>query len=201
MFSARTASLLLAALLTISGVSRAQQNVPTTNPPRGRSADEILREATAALAASSTQRSDSAKLGALPIPSVGIPRDDSLARDAYRESVRAYYHKLTADYSYTTAAFRWQMFSSQIIFYVVMLLVLAGLWFSWMQFQRDHPSRAAKPAANAGVAVTPPEASQLKLGTQGLEVTSSVLGVIILVISLAFLYLYLVYVYPISVVK
>jgi hypothetical protein len=38
----------------------------------------------------------------------------------------------------------------------------------------------------------------LDLSTAGLKVSSPVLGVIILVISLAFFYLYLVYVYPIS---
>jgi len=39
---------------------------------------------------------------------------------------------------------------------------------------------------------------QLELGQTGLKVSSPVLGVIILVISLAFFYLYLVYVYPIG---
>ena len=38
----------------------------------------------------------------------------------------------------------------------------------------------------------------LKISLSGLEVNSSVLGIIILVLSLAFFYLYLVYVYPVK---
>jgi hypothetical protein len=46
---------------------------------------------------------------------------------------------------------------------------------------------------------TEPESiTEFEASAKGIKVSSPVLGVIILVISLAFFYLYLVYVYPIS---
>jgi hypothetical protein len=140
----------------------------------------------------------------------------------------------SANYSYTMRVYEWQQLSSQIIFSLVVLLVLAGLYFSWLQFQDDLRHRdlvdrlradlrrapASAPAGTAGTAgdarAAPPgegkdagPAAQdevpaqhhVKLGTSGIEVSSSVLGIVILVLSLGFFYLYLVYVYPITEVK
>jgi hypothetical protein len=42
------------------------------------------------------------------------------------------------------------------------------------------------------------EPTELEISKSGVKVSSPILGVIILVISLAFFYLYLVYVYPIE---
>ena len=50
-----------------------------------------------------------------------------------------------------------------------------------MQFNKDNQSKGS-----------------LKLGPAGIEITSSVLGVLILGFSTAFLYLYLVHVFPIE---
>lgn len=80
--------------------------------------------------------------------------------------------------------FAWQHVSTIIIFAVVIGLVLAGIWFAWKQFERDKD----KPATE----------NTLELTAKGLKITSSVLGVIILTLSLGFFYLYLVYVYPIQ---
>ena len=41
-------------------------------------------------------------------------------------------------------------------------------------------------------------ATQLEVSAKGIVVNSSVMGVIILALSLAFFYLYLVYIYPIT---
>ncbi len=64
-------------------------------------------------------------------------------------------------------------------------MVAIGLYFSWMQFHATRPGAA-------------PVITQLELSQSGLKVSSPVLGVIILVLSLAFFYLYLTHVYPIS---
>lgn len=80
--------------------------------------------------------------------------------------------------------FAWQHVSTMIIFAVVIGLVVAGIWFAWKQFEQDRDK--------------PPTESTLELTSKGLKITSSVLGLIILTLSLGFFYLYLVYVYPIQ---
>jgi hypothetical protein len=110
------------------------------------------------------------------------------------------------------AVYRWQHFSTQIIFCVVVLLMLAGIVFSWIQFRQGlhHPAQVialssskvttsgdAAPAAD--VTVEKAGVTEFSASPQGIKVASSTLGVIILVISMCFFYMYLRYVYPISV--
>jgi hypothetical protein len=77
-----------------------------------------------------------------------------------------------------------------VIFVVVLLLVLAGIYFAAIQFHAGLRRRDAADPAH-------PEETELSLSLKEVKVRSPVLGVIILTISLAFFYLYLVHVYPI----
>jgi len=77
----------------------------------------------------------------------------------------------------------WQHMSTRAIFFVVLFLVGAGIYFAWVQFR-------AAPASGA--------TSELEISMQGVKVSSPILGVIILTLSLAFFYLYLIYVYPVQ---
>ena len=121
-------------------------------------------------------------------------------------------------------SYEWHHTSSVIIFYVVIFLVLSGVWFSWMQFRaaHHHPVTAqrsvttarAAPAAGdgalpaltvdqgAGSAVVMEEkdsVTEFSASASGIKVASSAIGVVILVISMCFFYLYLDKVYPITV--
>ena len=71
---------------------------------------------------------------------------------------------------------------------LVVLLVLAGMYFSWLQF-----SAALKKDGASGDAV----GTTFEASATGLKVSSPVVGIIILAISLAFFYLYLIHIYPI----
>jgi hypothetical protein len=136
---------------------------------------------------------------------------DEAGRAALAESLTAYYRYRTTGFEHRRAVFDWQLLSSKIIFAVVILLVAVGVYFSWLQFMASgQAGRPAAPAPKAGAAKTAEEAggdgkggrlrdltSSFK-GPGGFEVSSPVLGVVILVISLAFFYLYLVHVYPIT---
>lgn len=86
-------------------------------------------------------------------------------------------------------------------FFVVVCLVVAGVYFSWVQFRGVIDRARQRNSTTVGeVAGQDPEASlrtDLEASTQGLKVSSPILGVIILVLSMAFFYLYLVFVYPI----
>lgn len=106
--------------------------------------------------------------------------------DSYLTALKAQYDYKTQGFGHRSKVFAWQYYSSIVIFGMVVLLVGAGFYFSWVQFRRDLTVPGGA------------EGTELELSAQGIKVQSSILGVIILVVSLAFLYLYLVYVYPIS---
>ncbi|MCP4992950.1 MAG: hypothetical protein GY934_04060 [Gammaproteobacteria bacterium] len=99
--------------------------------------------------------------------------------DAYREGLAYYKRGLL----HRTDAIKWQHISTQIIFFTVLFLVGSGIYFAWVQFKNGTGSQ---------------ENNEIEISMQGIKVSSPVLGVIILVLSLAFFYLYLRYVYPIN---
>ena len=124
----------------------------------------------------------------LPTPLEGM---DAATREKYQEAVRAYYSYRTQGLLHRQSTFKWQLLSSRVIFVVVLTLVFAGIYFAAIQFHAGLRERRAGEAVEEKV-------SEFSASATGIKVSSPVLGVIILVISLAFFYLYLVYVYPIS---
>jgi hypothetical protein len=90
------------------------------------------------------------------------------------------------------SAYAWQGYSTRVIFYAVILLVLTGMIFSALQFMKSYRLPAGKATKAADYR------TELELSVKGIKVSSSVIGIVILVISLAFFYLYLVHVYPIN---
>lgn len=106
---------------------------------------------------------------------------------AYEDALRAYYRYRQQGYDKRLQAFAWQAWSSKVIFFVVLLLVLVGIVFAAIQFR-----------AGLGGSGKPGELdTEFAVDLKGVRVRSPVLGVIVLTISLAFFYLYLLYVYPI----
>ena len=119
------------------------------------------------------------------------------------------------NYSYHERIYNWQFISTIIIFWVVILIVLAGIAFSGVQFyiamlhekQMLHHTRAkSRKAANnppsgeaAGNDLGAP--TELEVSLTGLKVKSQILGVVILALSIVFFYLYLSIVYPIKPVE
>lgn len=116
-----------------------------------------------------------------------VPATDPQTNARYQESLRASYDFQIYSYTQAKKTFDWQYWSSKVIFWVVLVLVGAGLAFSALQFYLGY-----KLGSEQGVAST------FKASLQGVEVSSSVLGVIVLTISIVFFYLYLKYVYPIT---
>ncbi len=138
---------------------------------------------------------------AAPDAAPGIVLSDPATRQKYLVAMQRFYEYRANGYAYRSRVFEWQLLSSRIIFIIVLVLVSAGIYFAAVQFhvamlaaRRDllkAPAGDALPAGN-------PLATQLEISAKGVVVNSSVLGVIILGLSLAFFYLYLVYVYPIQ---
>jgi hypothetical protein len=102
-------------------------------------------------------------------------------------------------------AFAWQSVSTKVIFWVVIIVVLAGLYLSWMQFNFAHnaPMKVTKPSTeNPSIAGTPSDqvdatSTTIEVNTSGVKITSSVIGLVILTLSIVFFFLYLKFVYPI----
>ena len=101
-------------------------------------------------------------------------------------------------------AFAWQSVSTKVIFVVVIIVVLAGLYLSWMQFNfaQNAPLKVTTPStegpAIAATSTNPgSDVNTIEVNTSGVKITSSVIGLIILTLSIVFFFLYLKFVYPI----
>lgn len=105
----------------------------------------------------------------------------SVFEDQTRREYNVYVRE---QYKHALVVFDWQHTTSKIIFVTVIILVFSGLVLAALQFYWSY-SHGTKTDTT------------LKVGLKGIEVASPVLGVVILVISLAFFYLYLVHIYPI----
>jgi hypothetical protein len=126
----------------------------------------------------------------LAFPDAPDPAASAATSEAYQATLQAYYAYRKAGYDQRLGVFAWQSLSTKIIFVVVLLLVLAGIYFAAIQFHAGLRRReGADPARR--------DETELSLSLSEVKVRSPVLGVIILTISLAFFYLYLVHVYPI----
>jgi len=127
---------------------------------------------------------------------------DEATKQKYAEAVANYYSYHAHGFIYRQRVFDWQLLSSKIIFVVVILLVCVGIYFAALQFHYGlrRPAvvtQESKTSAGSRQLIQP-EVTTVAASLKGIQVSSPVLGVIVLTISLAFLYLYLVYVYPVT---
>ena len=76
-----------------------------------------------------------------------------------------------------------------------MLIVLSGLAFAGIQFYISMKQMSVRKKSEDNQLGS---GTNLELSASGIKVTSSVLGIIILAISIGFFYLYLAHVYPIK---
>jgi hypothetical protein len=135
----------------------------------------------------------------------------------------AYFDYYRNSYKHRDAVYAWQHTSTIIIFIVVILVVLIGLVFSGIHFylsvrkSKKHDELVDQlllaqirngekkpdqiPGVQSGAAQNNQEKevpTSFEISASGIKMTSSILGVIILGLSLAFFYLYLQSVYPVN---
>jgi len=124
----------------------------------------------------------------LGLLSVDLGSLDDSTRKVFSRARMHYFTYFSEGYQHRQKVFRWQLLSSKIIFVIVVILVFSGIVFAAIQFYdgMKHSLTRTDPVTT------------FEAGKEGFKVSSPILGVIILVISLAFFYLYLVYVYPIE---
>jgi hypothetical protein len=103
-------------------------------------------------------------------------------------------------------SYEWHLFSTRLIFFLVIAIVIFGLYITYLQFNRDYHdwTPAHRPIILPAADKTPPDAevlpsrpvSSIKVGAGGLELSSQVIGLIVLALSFGFFYLYVKEVYP-----
>lgn len=134
------------------------------------------------------QKKNSIELPAVP-DGVGLQSLDDDTKKAYFAALKEHYLYRQSGYQHRRKVFDWQLLSSKITFYLVIFLVLCGVYFSGVQFHKSLKEENLEKST---------EVTQLSASAQGITISSPILGVIILIISLLFFYLYLIYVYPIE---
>ena len=146
-------------------------------------------------------------------------------RFAWQELEEAKYQHQVWRLKHIERAFDSHSRGTYAIFLVVVIIVMSGLVMSWMQFSAysraasAHPADATPkpaipvprpaptiPVPESAPAIPVPESAipveqsapvnSLKINKSGVELSSPVLGLAILVFSLAFFFLYIVHVYP-----
>ena len=115
--------------------------------------------------------------------------------DAPTEVVAAYWEQRTARYLYwhqywerRKRVFEWHHTSGIVLFWTVILMTVAGLGMAIWQFGKDKP-----------VAGHPTHT--IEISRDGLKLSSSFAGIVVVCLSFGFLYLYLRHVYPINFVR
>jgi hypothetical protein len=109
-------------------------------------------------------------------------------------------------------SYAWHLFSSKLIFCLVIAIVIFGLFVTYIQFNRDYrdwapahhvisPAPTVPSTLPEGQAVTETVTSSrpvtsLKLSAGGLELSSQVIGLIVLALSFGFFYLYVKEIHP-----
>lgn len=129
---------------------------------------------------------------AIDIPCADLA--DEPTRTACWTALKRRFEYYTEAMNHRTDVFNWQHLSTRIIFFVVLLVVAVGLWFSYLQFQLYL--RVLKDSRGDASGKQTLD-TDLEFSQKGVKVSSNVLGVIILSLSLAFFYLYLAFVFPI----
>lgn len=123
---------------------------------------------------------------------IPIPLDSNITLSdrtvqMYDSSLTSFYKFKIIEFNRANKVLKWQYTSGKIIFWVVLFIVMSGLILSGIQFYYSSKSNFQQPY------------SEIKVGYSGIRLHTSVLGLLILIVSIAFFYLYLKHVYPVSI--
>jgi hypothetical protein len=120
-------------------------------------------------------------------PSTQRASTDPDLRAAYVEAKKKEYEYITKVMELNVEAFNAQRWSAYAILFLVVVVVISGISFSGFQLWKS--------ISVAGVQTN----NELELSASKVRITSSVVGIVVLTISLAFLYIYTMQVYQIRI--
>lgn len=106
---------------------------------------------------------------------------------------------------YNKKLYEYQHFSSKILLGISIIVLTCGLYFSYIQFKNkttihNITIKNKQDPENKEEFLEQDDDSKtsLKIGATGIEISSSIIGLLILCVSLAFFYLYIANIYPIE---
>ena len=112
---------------------------------------------------------------------------DQKTNEKYHKSMQAYYDYKIRGFIHRSKVFEWQLYSSKLLFVIVLLLVFSGIILSALQFYAGYKEQQNNILS-----------TEFSASIKGIKISSPVIGLIILALSLGFFYLYLVYIFPIE---
>jgi hypothetical protein len=106
-------------------------------------------------------------------------------------------------YNYKTRLYNWQLLSSKIIFSVVAIIVLIGLYLSYLQFRVSTlhitgTTNKVKFKKEIESDLPAADHTKIEISKEGIKIDSAVIGLVILTLSIVFFFLYLKFVFPIN---
>jgi hypothetical protein len=137
------------------------------------------------------------------IPSITNPKqNDSVSSFTQSQvdtinQIKVRYTKFA--YAYRINLYNWQLTSSKYIFMVVAIIVLIGLYLSYLQFKAS--TKHITSTLNKQEVTKSDDqlsANKFEISKDGIKIDSAVIGLIILAISIVFFFLYLKFVFPIN---
>ena len=152
---------------------------------------------------------DSVKDSRLSLISKAIEKKD-YTKEIENESlsINSNYHNDSINLAYQKfnlihwkRSFAWQYYSSIVIFILVVMIVLFGLYLSYYQFSLVSNMIKKNEERNDKIKLDTTNIEILKADLEihkdGVKISTAVVGLVILVISIVFFFLYLKFVYPI----
>jgi hypothetical protein len=119
------------------------------------------------------------------------------AKESYVEYFYGDYARKRSEIQLST--FAWQVWASKVLAWLVVAVCTAGIAFSGVQLWRATAPRPVGDPSNQP-SVADPLGTNIELSWQNVRVTSSVIGLVVLVISVVYLYLFLKEVYEVKVI-
>lgn len=129
-----------------------------------------------------------------------LPDINVIANDTLLTKVGNEYNEFA--FKHRIKVYKWQLISAKIIFVISILIVLVGLYMSYLHFRistkismsSDDVSQVNS-KSNRNTSESP---TSFQFGKDGIKIQSTVIGLIILVISIVYFLMYLKYIYPIK---
>ena len=123
----------------------------------------------------------------------------SINSNYHNDSINLAYQKFNL--IHWKRSFAWQYYSSIVIFILVVMIVLFGLYLSYYQFSLVSNMIKKNEERNDKIKLDTTNIEILKADLEihkdGVKISTAVVGLVILVISIVFFFLYLKFVYPI----
>jgi hypothetical protein len=147
---------------------------------------------------SNAQNKDSLEL-------INFLKNDSIETNLFISAPDSSLNLAVANYNLFTLthameAYKWQLLSAKIIFFVSILIVIMGLYLSYLQFQSSRTDNERKGERMKKKIVgkdsevdknDSPSVTSFHIGKEGIKIDSAVIGLVILVVSIAFFFMYL----------